>query len=115
MQLTIAQAYELVSSHGVFARECCDKCGRLLEAVRFTRQGEAGEWCSRECRGDGARVVIRRGGRPRKYRNVEERRAAKTGSRGIIARSPCGKTLPQLVRNKPLTGVKMTSLDYSLG
>jgi hypothetical protein len=57
MQLTIAQAYELVSSHGVFARECCDKCGRLLGAVRFTRQGEAGEWCSRECRGDGARVV----------------------------------------------------------
>jgi hypothetical protein len=77
MQLTIAQAHELVSSHGVFARECCDKCGRLLGAVRFTRQGEAGEWCSRECRGDGARVVIRRGG-PRKYRNVEERRAAKT-------------------------------------
>jgi hypothetical protein len=43
MQLTIAQAYELVSSHSVFARECCDKCGRLLGAVRFTRQSEAGE------------------------------------------------------------------------
>jgi hypothetical protein len=36
MQLTIARAYELLLSHGVFTRDCCDKCGRLLGAVRFT-------------------------------------------------------------------------------
>jgi hypothetical protein len=75
MQLTIERAYELVLSHGVFARDCCDQCGRLLGAVRFTLSGEVGEWCSRECRGDAARIVVRRGGRPRKYRNLEERSA----------------------------------------
>jgi len=37
MQLTIKRAYELVTRHGVFARDYCDKCGRLLGAVRFTR------------------------------------------------------------------------------
>ena len=78
MQLTIERAYGLVTSHGVFARDCCDKCGRLLGAVCFRRRDEIGEWCSRECRGDAARVVTRRGGRPRKYRNHKERRAAKT-------------------------------------
>jgi hypothetical protein len=76
MQLTIERAYELVTSHGVFARDCCDKCGRLLGAVRFTRQGETGEWCSRECRGDAQREVVRKGGRPRKYRTDRARVAA---------------------------------------
>jgi hypothetical protein len=78
MQLTIGQAYELLAKHGVYAREACDKCGQLLGAVQFTRRGEAGEWCSKECRGDAQREIVRKGGRPRKYRNVEERRAAKT-------------------------------------
>ena len=32
-------------------------------------------------------------------------------SRGIIAPSPCGKTLLHLGRNKPLTDVKIVSLD----
>jgi hypothetical protein len=53
MLLTVQQAYELLAEHGVFAREICDKCGRVLGAVRFTRRGDAGVWCSRECR-DGA-------------------------------------------------------------
>jgi len=47
--------YELLAKHGVFARECCDRCGRLLGAVHFTRKNEVQEFCSRECRGDGER------------------------------------------------------------
>jgi hypothetical protein len=73
MQLSIQRAYELVASHGVYARDCCDKCGRLLGAVRYTRKDEVGEWCSRECRGDAARAAVRKGGRPRKYRTERAR------------------------------------------
>ena len=76
MQLTIERAHELVASHGVFVRDYCDRCGRLLGAVRYTRRGEAGEWCSRECRGDSQREVVRKGGRPRKYRNKRARAEA---------------------------------------
>jgi hypothetical protein len=79
MQLTIGQAYELLAKHGVYAREACDRCGRILGAVRFTRRGEAGEWCSRECRGDAVRVRVHRGGRPRKYRTDAERQRAYRG------------------------------------
>jgi hypothetical protein len=53
MLLTVQQAYELLAKYGVFAREICDKCGRVLGAVRFMRRGDGGVWCSRECR-DGA-------------------------------------------------------------
>ena len=53
MLLTVQQGYELLAKHGVFAREICDKCGIVLDAVRFTRKDEPGVWCSRECR-DGA-------------------------------------------------------------
>ena len=78
MRLTTHQAYDLLGEHGVFAREICDGCGVVLGAVRFTRRGDAGAWCSRECRGDGERHAIRKTGRPRKYENDDERRAAKT-------------------------------------
>src|SRR5258708_20777341 len=53
MMLTVQQSYALLAKHGVFARECCDRCGQLLGALRFTRRGESGERGSRECRGDG--------------------------------------------------------------
>jgi hypothetical protein len=76
MQLTIERAYELVLSHGVFARDCCDKCGRLLGAVRYTRRDDLGEWCSRECRGDAAHAAVHRGGRPRKHRSNADRQRA---------------------------------------
>ena len=51
MLLSIRQSYRLLAMHGVFAREICDKCGAVLGAVRFTRRGDVGVWCSRECRG----------------------------------------------------------------
>jgi hypothetical protein len=78
VRLTTQEAYELLAKHGVYARDICDKCGAVLGAVRFTRRGDAGVWCSRECRGDGERRAIRKTGRPRKYENGDERRTAKT-------------------------------------
>lgn len=42
----------LLEDRGVTVRECCDKCGQLLGAVRFLRRGEPGVWCSPACRGD---------------------------------------------------------------
>lgn len=53
MKLTREQAYELLSNYCCYVMEICDKCGQLLGPVRFTRHGESGVWCSRECR-DGA-------------------------------------------------------------
>jgi hypothetical protein len=58
--------------------EICDRCGLGIGPVRFTRKDDPGVWCSRECRGDGERRTIRKSGRPQKYENGEERRAAKT-------------------------------------
>ena len=78
MRVNPSQLSDLIASRGIFARDCCDGCGRLLGAVRFTRRGDTGEWCSRECRGDAERQLVRKGGRPRKYRTFEDRRAAKT-------------------------------------
>ena len=53
MELNNTQSYRLLDSRGCFVREVCDKCGQLLGPVRYTRIGERGEWCSRQCR-DGA-------------------------------------------------------------
>ncbi len=78
MLLTIQKSYELLANYGCFAREICDKCRIVLGAVRFTRHGESGVYCSRECRGDSHRAVTFRSGRPRKYKTDRERRAAKT-------------------------------------
>ena len=53
MRLTTQQSQRLLTDHGCFVTDVCDCCGQVLGAVRFTRHGERGEWCSRECR-DGA-------------------------------------------------------------
>jgi hypothetical protein len=50
MRLTEAQIRELFDKHGVCVTEACDKCGKILRAIRYTRQGQSGEWCSRLCR-----------------------------------------------------------------
>jgi len=78
MVLTPERTRELLDRFGIFAVEACDGCSLILGAVRYTRQGEPGVWCSKECRGDGERPAIRKGGRPRKYRTEQECRAAKT-------------------------------------
>jgi hypothetical protein len=50
MLLTTQQSYELLAKHGCYAREACDRCGQVLGHVRYTRKGDDGVWCSRECR-----------------------------------------------------------------
>ena len=50
MKLTKAQSYALLEKHSCYASEACDKCGHILGPVRYTRRGESGAWCSRECR-----------------------------------------------------------------
>ena len=78
MLLAIQKSYELLANCGCFAREICNKCGTVLGAVRYTRKDESGVWCSGECRGDVRRFVRLKPGRPRKYKNADQRRAAKT-------------------------------------
>ena len=60
----VQQSNEVLARQGCFVKECCDQCSQLLGPVRFTRRADTGVWCSRECRGDGDRRMIRKGGRP---------------------------------------------------
>ena len=66
----------LLADRGVYVAEACDGWGQVLGAVRFTRRGELGVWCSRQCRGDGERPGIHRGGRPRKHESDAEKQRA---------------------------------------
>ena len=50
MRLTEAQSRELLTTHGAYVAEACDRCGKIFGPVRYTRQGEKGEWCSQHCR-----------------------------------------------------------------
>jgi hypothetical protein len=50
MRLTKEQCEKLLRERGIWITEACDKCGKLLGAVHWTRRGEPGEWCSAECR-----------------------------------------------------------------
>ena len=53
MQMTPEQSYALLDKHGCYVTEACDKCSQILGPVRYTRKGDSGVWCSRQCR-DGA-------------------------------------------------------------
>lgn len=107
MLLTDQQTRELLSKHRIFAREICDKCGAVLGAVRFTRKDESGVWCSRECRGDGERQKIHRGGRPSKYKDERTRKHAHAQQqRDFRSRSSVTKTYQQSNVSKGLTGAK---------
>ena len=115
MHLTTQQSYDLLARHGAFAREICDKCGAVLGAVRFTRRDESGVWCSRECRGDGERRTTRKNGRPCKYRNGEECRAAKTRQqRSYRSRRGVEKTVCIRSETKDLQAQKSPLSQYPL-
>jgi hypothetical protein len=75
MRLTREQSYEALEKFGCYLTEGCDKCGKLLGPVRYTRKGEVGVSCSRECRGDAERPV--RGLVQRKHATLEERLAGR--------------------------------------
>jgi hypothetical protein len=49
-RLTEEQSRALLERYGAFVTDVCDKCGKILGPVRFTRCGQAGEWCSKACR-----------------------------------------------------------------
>ena len=53
MKLITQQSYALLEIYGCYVTEACDKCGQILGPVRYTRKGDTGVWCSRQCR-DGA-------------------------------------------------------------
>jgi len=50
MKLSQAQSYALLAKHGSYVSEICDRCGRGIGPVCFTRRGDPGVWCSRKCR-----------------------------------------------------------------
>jgi hypothetical protein len=113
--LRSTQGYALLAKHGVFALSACDRCGAILGAVRYTRRGDAGEWCSAACRGDGERQVVRRGGRPRKYRSAEDSRSAKTAQQRGYRRVAVWKKLPRsLAETKDLQTQKAPPSHYPL-
>lgn len=102
----------------------CDRCGRLLGAIRWTRKGEPGEWCSRECR-DGeaeaqaleSRRATRKAGRPRLKISDENkaqrlRSQQKEASRRYRARQNCSviKNCQQLFETAALADAKISSL-----
>jgi hypothetical protein len=91
MRLTVEQSRKALAEHGCYVTEACDACRKLLGAVRYTRRGELGEWCSELCR-DGAEQVAaraeRRGGRPRKHGTNAERQRAYRSSRLGPLRNP---------------------------
>ena len=58
MKLAREQQVALRQSYGMCVKEACDSCGKILGAVRWTRRGELGEWCSQLCRdGEAAKPI----------------------------------------------------------
>jgi hypothetical protein len=89
MKLTLQQRQNLLRKRSVWIAYACDKCGKLLGSVRWTRRGELGEWCSAACL-DGIsapkppvavsqptaprqRIGARPTGRPKKHTNNAEK------------------------------------------
>ena len=118
--LTVQQSYVLLATHCVFARECCDRCGQLLGAVRFARKNDSGVWCSRECR-DGARAHVlgkcqgcgaSLGGKRRGTKWCGDYCRLSSGSQG----SPNRKIIPRTpLQNKGFADAKSASLALGLG
>lgn len=93
MKLSSEQQKLLREERGIIANESCDACGKVLGSVRFTRMGDPGEWCSRECRDGKAQAEARearraaRAGRPRKHTdNAEKQRAYRKRRQPVLDR-----------------------------
>ena len=58
MKLSQAQSRQIYQTRGSYITEVCDLCGQALGPFnRFTRRGDLGIWCSRECR-DGKQAHV---------------------------------------------------------
>jgi hypothetical protein len=115
MKLTQEQSRERFRRTGSYLKEDCDGCGKPFAEVSYTRCGEPGEWCSGKCRGDGERQARRKNGRPRKYQNSEESRAAKTRQqRAYRSRLGVEKTVCIQPETKDLQVQKTARWHYPL-
>jgi hypothetical protein len=105
MNLTTTQRYALLEKFACYITQICDKCGKGLGPVRFTRRGESGVWCSRECRGDAEKATVRKGGRPRKHcSNAEKQRAYRGRILGVTKPSSSfAETKDLQVQKTPLS------------
>lgn len=127
MKLSREQSQKLLLEHGIWITEACDKCVRLLGAVRWTRKGEPGEWCSQECR-DGiaaaakteqresarrrARLGFKPSGRPRKHEsNAQKCRQYRNRREGVAVTR---NTHSEVIENAQVADVKNRSLVVSL-
>src|SRR5258708_29184172 len=50
MRLTVEQQARCFAEHGVCANEACDKCGKVLAEVCWTRRDTPETYCSQVCR-----------------------------------------------------------------
>jgi hypothetical protein len=111
MRLTHEQSRRLLEERGVLVTEACDRCGKLLGAVRWKRRSELGEWCSAACR-DGIkaersvsthrqkRIGSRPSGRPKTYpTNAEKQRSYRGRLKNGLA-----------LRNTPLERIENAQL-----
>lgn len=128
MKLTREQSKKLLQERGIWITEACDKCGKLLGSVRWTRRGEPGEWCSAECR-DGIsltrkmpiasaavlapspvhrlRVGARPAGRPKKHaNNAEKCREYRNRLQSVLVTR---NTPSELIENSQLADAKIRS------
>src|SRR6266853_881774 len=108
MRISLTATYDLLRTHGVFAREACDRCGQVLGAVRYTRLGGAGVWCSRACRGDRERPSVHRGGRARKHATDADRQRVYRAGLSVT------KHVSSLLETKDLQGQKQPLSHYPL-
>jgi hypothetical protein len=115
MKLKKTQSEQLLREHGIWVTEACDRCGKLLGAIRWTRRGEPGEWCSKLCRDGEAAVAqhkARKGGRPKKYRDEKERKKANTRYQQEFRLRECPnvrKTTPQPTGTEGFAGTILAS------
>ena len=58
MKLTTQESSAALEEFGCYITEACDRCGKLLGPVRYTRKGDTGAWCSRECRRENSLPVV---------------------------------------------------------
>lgn len=93
MKLSAERRKLLREERDIIANEACDACGAILGCVRFTRRGESGEWCSRQCRDGKAQAAelearrAARAGRPRKHNdNAEKQRAYRQRQHPVLDR-----------------------------
>jgi hypothetical protein len=56
MRITAEVQARVLSEYGVCVNEACDRCGKVLAAVRWTRKDTQGTYCSQLCRDGVGRV-----------------------------------------------------------